>query len=198
MNSKLKIMTILSIILIGLIGIKIVDVNAESSMFIVEQETKVEKEVKAEPLSSIVAGIALATTDTSSFIEEEFVGEIEEEIIEENSAYIIASNYTSDDTVQDYILYAWSYFYDYGWSEYDLECLVALWHRESNWNPLAHNSSSGAHGIPQSLPADKMATHGADYWDNPHTQINWGLDYIYNRYGNPANAWYHSESVGWY
>ena len=86
----------------------------------------------------------------------------------------------------------------YGWSESDFDCLVKLWNRESNWNPNAHNSSSGAHGIPQSLPASKMASEGSDYYTNGKTQIRWGLKYIKNRYGTPTKAWSHSQSTGWY
>lgn len=86
----------------------------------------------------------------------------------------------------------------YGWSENDFNCLVKLWNRESGWNPNAHNKSSGAYGIPQSLPASKMASEGDDYYTNGKTQIRWGLKYIKNRYGTPANAWAHSQSTGWY
>lgn len=86
----------------------------------------------------------------------------------------------------------------YGWSEYDFECLVKLWNKESGWNPNAHNKSSGAHGIPQSLPASKMASEGNDYYTNGYTQIRWGLKYIKNRYGTPAKAWQHSQNTGWY
>ena len=86
----------------------------------------------------------------------------------------------------------------YGWSEYDFDCLVKLWNRESGWNPNAHNKSSGAHGIPQSLPASKMASEGSDYYTNGYTQIRWGLKYIKGRYGSPANAWAHSQKTGWY
>lgn len=86
----------------------------------------------------------------------------------------------------------------YGWTENDFNCLVKLWNRESGWNPNAHNSSSGAHGIPQSLPASKMSSEGADYYTNGETQIRWGLKYIKNRYGNPSNAWAHSQKKGWY
>lgn len=86
----------------------------------------------------------------------------------------------------------------YGWTENDFNCLVKLWEKESNWNPNAHNKSSGAHGICQSLPASKMASEGADYYTNGKTQIRWGLKYIKNRYGNPANAWAHSVSHNWY
>jgi len=86
----------------------------------------------------------------------------------------------------------------YGWSEHDFQCLVNLWERESGWNPNSHNKSSGAHGIPQSLPASKMASEGADYYTNGYTQIRWGLKYIKGRYGSPANAWSHFQSKNWY
>ncbi|WP_061961643.1 G5 domain-containing protein [Demequina flava] len=85
-----------------------------------------------------------------------------------------------------------------GWSGDQWSCLNALWTKESNWNSNAHNSSSGAHGIPQSLPGSKMASHGADWATNPATQISWGLSYISGRYGTPCAAWGHSQSVGWY
>jgi hypothetical protein len=87
---------------------------------------------------------------------------------------------------------------DYGWSQSQFGCLDLLWTRESNWNPLAHNPYSGAHGIPQSLPGSKMASVGADWYSNPVTQIKWGLGYIQDRYGSPCSAWGHSQSVGWY
>ena len=86
----------------------------------------------------------------------------------------------------------------YGWTENDFNCLVKLWERESNWNPHAHNKSSGAHGIPQSLPASKMASERDDYYTNAKTQIRWGLKYTKNRYGTPANGWAHAQQKGWY
>lgn len=85
-----------------------------------------------------------------------------------------------------------------GWDQSEFECLVALWNRESHWNVYAHNISSGAYGIPQALPGDKMATAGADWQTNPATQITWGLGYIAGRYGTPCGAWEHSERKGWY
>jgi hypothetical protein len=85
-----------------------------------------------------------------------------------------------------------------GWGDAEYSCLVALWQRESNWNVNAHNPTSGAHGIPQALPGDKMATVAADWQTNPVTQITWGLGYIAGRYGTPCGAWEHSERKGWY
>ncbi|MDQ1295613.1 MAG: hypothetical protein QG608_3498 [Actinomycetota bacterium] len=85
-----------------------------------------------------------------------------------------------------------------GWSNSQWECLSMLWTRESGWNYQATNASSGAYGIPQSLPGSKMASVASDWRSNPVTQIKWGLNYIEERYGNPCGAWAHSQSTGWY
>lgn len=98
----------------------------------------------------------------------------------------------------EYQNYAYELVIAMGWSETDFQCLINLWERESGWNPNAHNKSSGAHGIPQSLPASKMSSHGEDYYTNGYTQIKWGLDYILNRYGSPTNAWKHFQNKNWY
>jgi len=86
----------------------------------------------------------------------------------------------------------------YKWSEADYSALVKLWNKESGWNPNSHNSSSGAHGIPQALPASKMKSEGSDYYTNGYTQIRWGLKYIKNRYGTPSKAWRHFQNKNWY
>jgi len=86
----------------------------------------------------------------------------------------------------------------YGWGDDQFGCLVSLWNKESGWNYQAHNSSSGAHGIPQALPGSKMASAGADWQTNAATQVAWGLGYISSRYGSPCGAWSHSQSTGWY
>ena len=85
----------------------------------------------------------------------------------------------------------------YGWSESDFISLVKLWNRESGWNANSH-SGSGAHGIPQALPASKMASEGSDYYTNGKTQIRWGLKYIKGKYGSPNNAWSYFQSHGYY
>jgi len=85
-----------------------------------------------------------------------------------------------------------------GWGQGEFDCLVALWNKESHWNVYAHNARSGAYGIPQALPGDKMASAGADWQTNPATQITWGLGYVSGRYGTPCGAWGHSQAKGWY
>lgn len=86
----------------------------------------------------------------------------------------------------------------YGWNESQFQCLNQLWQKESGWSYTAYNASSGATGIPQSLPGSKMATAGADWQTNAATQISWGLDYIARGYGTPCSAWSHSQSMNWY
>jgi hypothetical protein len=88
----------------------------------------------------------------------------------------------------------------FGWGMQYWPALNSLWQRESGWNPLAKNPSSGAYGIPQALPGSKMASAGSDWRTNPATQIKWGLGYIRSVYGNPNVAWskWQSRSPHWY
>jgi hypothetical protein len=79
-----------------------------------------------------------------------------------------------------------------------MTCLDRLWTKESGWNHKAENKSSGAYGIPQALPGNKMAAHGADWRTNPVPQIAWGLAYIKNRYQTPCGAWAHFQRTNWY
>ena len=88
----------------------------------------------------------------------------------------------------------------YGWTGGQWGALRSLWQGESGWNPKALNRQSGAFGIPQALPASKMASAGADWRTDAATQIKWGLRYIHQRYGTPAaaySAWL-SRSPHWY
>ena len=77
----------------------------------------------------------------------------------------------------------------YGWGGDQFSCLIDLWHGESGWRVDATNPWSGAYGIPQSWPAEKLATAGADWRTNAATQINWGLAYIDAAYGSPCTAY---------
>ncbi|RIY20004.1 G5 domain-containing protein [Bifidobacteriaceae bacterium NR026] len=95
-------------------------------------------------------------------------------------------------------LYAQAACAQLGWTGAMWEDLVKLWTKESNWRWNAENKGSGAYGIPQSLPADKMASAGANWHEDASIQITWGLSYIRSKYGNPSEAWKHSQEVGWY
>ena len=86
----------------------------------------------------------------------------------------------------------------YGWGDQQFTCLETLWFKESNWNHKATNSTSGAYGIPQSLPGRKMATFGDDWKTNPATQIKWGANYIEDRYDTPCGALDFFYAHNWY
>ncbi len=89
---------------------------------------------------------------------------------------------------------------EYGFGPDQWACLDKLWVGESNWTYNAENPSSGAYGIPQSLPGSKMGTIAEDWRENPETQIRWGLKYIKDVYNSPCGAWgaWQSRSPHWY
>ncbi|WP_052521625.1 coiled-coil domain-containing protein [Agreia bicolorata] len=88
----------------------------------------------------------------------------------------------------------------YGWGGDQQSCLVQLWTGESGWRVNAYNPDSGAYGIPQSWPANKMSSVADDWPTNAQTQIIWGLNYIRDAYGTPCSAWnkWLSRSPHWY
>jgi hypothetical protein len=92
---------------------------------------------------------------------------------------------------------AWAQLQKRGWAP-QAQCLVDLWQAESSWNVYALNPATGAYGIPQALPARRMASAGSDWLKNPSTQIRWGLTYIGQRYGGPCNAWHYWQAHHWY
>jgi hypothetical protein len=87
---------------------------------------------------------------------------------------------------------------EYGFAEKQYTCLSQLWTKESNWNYKSRNKKSGAHGIPQALPASKMSIISTDWRTNPVTQIRWGLRYISVRYETPCKALAKHKRSNWY
>lgn len=85
-----------------------------------------------------------------------------------------------------------------GVSESDMEVAYWIIFKESKCRYNARNKSSGAYGIPQSLPGKKMASAGKDWETNPITQIKWMISYVNGRYGgwNGAKAWW--DKHHWY
>jgi hypothetical protein len=83
------------------------------------------------------------------------------------------------------------------WTRSEWSCEYVLWEGESGWSVYADTRKSGldpadatvyAYGIPQSRPAQKMATAGANWATSARTQIRWGDDYIARTYGTPCRA----------
>lgn len=94
--------------------------------------------------------------------------------------------------------YARSIMGHWGWGPFQWPYWEDLGNRESGWRWNALNRSSGAYGIPQSLPASKMASAGADWRTNAGTQLDWMAGYIRERYGGPYGAIQWHNAHNWY
>jgi hypothetical protein len=82
----------------------------------------------------------------------------------------------------------------FGWNPAtEFGCLDNIYSRESGWSVTAENPS-GAYGIPQALPGEKMASAGPNWQTDAATQIRWGLGYIQSVYGDPCSAWAHWQA----
>lgn len=75
-----------------------------------------------------------------------------------------------------------------GVDQKDYEDVDYIISHESSWNYKAVNSSSGAYGLCQALPANKMASSGEDWKTNPVTQMKWCDGYAIDRYGSWQKA----------
>ena len=71
-----------------------------------------------------------------------------------------------------------------------------LYSRESSLNPQAINPSSQACGLVQSLPCSKLVNTCS--LSDIDCQLEWGKNYIKNRYGSASIALAHSDEKGWY
>lgn len=90
---------------------------------------------------------------------------------------------------KQYISYKDFALHQLGYNLKEYKCLAILYGKESAWNPAAKNGSH--YGIPQ----------GRSVWlkdQDGYTQIQWGLDYIGHRYGEPCIALNHWKAKGWH
>lgn len=156
------------VIVLTILLVKIDD-KKETKKEIPKQEVKVE-EPKEEPIKEEVKEQPKEQPKKKT------------KVVHKNTSYSVAEEQE----------YAHQRVLSYGWSEEDFNSLVNLWNRESGWNPNASNGS--CYGIPQSCPYSKMGSNYTDW----KVQIDWGLNYIQNRYGTPTKAWEHFQSHNWY
>jgi hypothetical protein len=76
----------------------------------------------------------------------------------------------------------------------EYKCLASLYGKESAWNYNAYNPISGTVGIPQGKSIYLLTA-------TPIEQVQWGIDYIHNRYGSVngmCKAWEHWIKYGWH
>lgn len=140
-----------------------------------------------------VGGVEVERTEVASVV----ISEVRDEVVRVGTMELPDASASVLSPAQARAL-AKSMVADRGWDEAQYVCLDKLWTKESNWRVQAANSSSGAYGIPQSLPGSKMGSVAADWRTNAETQITWGLGYISGRYGTPCGAWSASQAKGWY
>jgi hypothetical protein len=78
-------------------------------------------------------------------------------------------------------------------------CLFWIINGESQWDPYQWNvKGSGAYGLGQAKPPDKMAEAGSDYMENPVTQVKWVIQYVNHRYGSACGAYQFRAQKGWF
>lgn len=66
--------------------------------------------------------------------------------------------------------------------------------KESSWNPLAVNRSSGACGLAQALPCSKIPGD----WRDPVNALKWQFGYVTARYGGYYGAYQFWVANRWY
>lgn len=71
--------------------------------------------------------------------------------------------------------------------EEEWEPMYNIIKNESGFNPSAKNKKSGACGLGQALPCEKMNCSLTDVV----CQAEWTVKYVQNRYGTPSKAWKH-------
>ncbi len=88
-----------------------------------------------------------------------------------------------------YVTYKEFALHQLGYNYKEFKCLEKLYTKESNWRPEAKNGSH--HGIPQGRSKYLATVDG-------YKQVQWGLDYIGHRYGEPCIALQHWKDKGWH
>lgn len=84
-----------------------------------------------------------------------------------------------------------------GWTGKQWRALKALWMRESSWRTDADNPTSSAYGIPQAMTSAHDVSRR--YMNNnARAQINWGMNYLAERYGSPVEALQFHNRNNWY
>jgi len=92
-------------------------------------------------------------------------------------------------SIKEYVSYKEFAYHQLGYNLKEYKCLAALYGKESAWNPDAVNGSH--YGIPQGRSVYLSTLNG-------YEQVQWGLDYIGHRYGEPCIAWQHFKEKGWH
>ena len=85
----------------------------------------------------------------------------------------------------------------FNWGSSEQKCLRAIWGKESAWNYTA-KSPTDDYGIPQRHMRHNTQQQIDNFMKSYTIQIDWGLNYIFTRYGSPCNAWKSWQVKRWY
>lgn len=85
----------------------------------------------------------------------------------------------------------------FGWGMVEQKCLRSLWGKESAWDYTA-KSPTDDYGIPQRHMRNDSQKEIDNFMKSYTIQIDWGLNYIFTRYGSPCNAWKSWQVKRWY
>lgn len=164
------------------------EVSSETTSEIVETttETPVETELSTEETTVETGPVTEAPVET------EVVTEAPEEETEASSEQVAPT--AGMDAYSAFELIC----QNYGISASEKEQWAFIINHESGFNPTISNPSSGAYGLPQALPGNKMASHGSDWATNPYTQLAWMYDYMVGSYGSISGAYNYWQANGWY
>lgn len=77
------------------------------------------------------------------------------------------------------------------WAWRDFDWII---NHESGWNHKVTNPTSGAFGLCQALPANKMGQERKNWL----VQVDWCVNYIKNRYGSPKQAREFWQTHNWF
>lgn len=98
----------------------------------------------------------------------------------------------------------------HGFAISEWPCVDRLIWYESGWNKSAGDAMASGKfdptktwGLPQAMPASKMAAFGRNYRTSALTQLKWFYDYVGKTYGTPCGAWAAwkeraATGYGWY
>lgn len=173
----------------------------ESELVVPEEELTWEAPLEEEVVPEIeVPEVEESIIEEAPIVEEPIIEEapiveepiIEEETIEEVVEEAPITSGMDARTAFDAIVA------EKGLTQAEIDGWSMIINNESGWNHTIANPTSGAYGLPQALPGNKMASHGDDWATNPYTQLSWMYDYMVNRYGSiqgavnfwNANRWY--------
>ena len=83
------------------------------------------------------------------------------------------------------------------WGITEQKCLYSMWGKESAWDHTA-KSPTDDYGIPQRHMRKNTKAEIDNFMKSYTVQIDWGLNYIFTRYGSPCNAWDFWQVNRWY